>query len=388
VRAREAGMAAGVLNNEQLIDVLFDPNTPAWIPNPASDKLPDVDGSAIDLPIGNRYWIMRGSCRPNPQRDLRQLLDDNKFKGPFTLEPNTLFKTGQVYWIELQCEKLQLPKGVHGRSTAKSTIGRLDAMVRLLSDREGEFDKVSPESGGQVYLEVVPISFDLLLSPGVALSQLRLLRGDERLCSVPVEALFLENEPVLLTRGGVAYTFEAFADDYLAVPLSLDLSPDPVLKISGFQAIQATGRPAINPSLKGGYDPTEYWRPVQADKGTVLIKRDEFYIFRSVERFRIPDNMAVDCRAYSEGLGDIRIHYAGFAHPMFGKKNPDGSVNKHGAPLIFEVRGFTMDSVLRDGATLAKVYFRRMSKLATKSDGAYSDQELKLSKVFKDWQPK
>lgn len=376
-------MSAGVLNNEQIPQILFNDNAPAWEPNTASR--PDIDGSAIDLPLGTRYWIMKGSCRPTPQRSLLQIRSELTDSGPHPLNSETILKKNHVYWVELQCERIALPSNIYGRSTAKSTVGRLDAMVRLVSDREDEFDKVSPQRGSLVLIEIVPISFDLIVSPGLCLSQLRLLRGDERLCSVPVESLLLEDEPVLLTKDGTQHSFPTFADDPYAVPLSLDLSPDPKLNICGFQASPRSRDVAINPGLPGHYDPKDFWTPVEVINNTVHIRNNEFYIFRSRERFRIPDHLAVDCRAYSEGLGDIRIHYAGFAHPLFGRKNPDGSDNKKGAPLIFEVRGFSMDSMLRDGATLAKVYFRRMSQAATKSDGAYSDQELKLSKVFREW---
>jgi deoxycytidine triphosphate deaminase len=92
--------------------------------------------------------------------------------------------------------------------------------------------------------------------------------------------------------------------------------------------------------------------------------------------------LAVDAQAYSESLGDIRIHYAGFAHPHFGHERPKGT------PLIFEVRGHNMDTILRDGDALAKVYFRRMSKNAKRGKkDQYDAQELKLSGCFKDWQP-
>lgn len=378
-------MSAGVLNNVQLGEVLFNPKSDCWVPRPEVPLTPD--GSAIDLPLGTRFWKMRGSCRPNPEVALVQLRESLKESGPHPLEKDTVFEVGKVYWVELACEKLALPEEIHGRCTAKSTVGRLDAMVRVLSDREDEFDKISPQRGHNIILEVVPISFGLQLSPGTSLSQLRLLKGDEGLCTMPARALFLESDHVLLTKECNPYRFEPFADDPLAVPLSLDLSNDIDCKCCGFEAVSPSPAIAIDPSKADQYDPAGYWAPVHTKNGFVKIAKDRFYIFRSRERFRIPPHLCVDCRAFSEGLGDIRIHYAGFAHPFFGKLMEDcKSENLRGAPLIFEVRGFSMDSMLRDGAKLAKVYFRRMSTPSTNpKDAAYSNQELKLSKVFKKW---
>jgi deoxycytidine triphosphate deaminase len=202
---------------------------------------------------------------------------------------------------------------------------------------------------------------------------------------VAIDSLNLEDDPVLIEKNGDRSDLSEFTDDAYAVPLSLDLSEDPILKFAGFQACVSSESTPINPAKTSFYEPKDFWTPVKPDSGNVEIKKEQFYIFRSRERFRIPGHMAVDCRAYSEGLGDIRIHYAGFAHPLFGKLFKDGTDNPKGAPLIFEVRGFSMNTILRDGSILAKVYFRRMSRAAIKTDGAYSNQELRLSKVFKDW---
>jgi hypothetical protein len=85
-------------------------------------------------------------------------------------------------------------------------------------------------------------------------------------------------------------------------------------------------------------------------------------------------------QAYSESLGDIRIHYAGFAHPFFGFGRDNGT------PLIFEVRGHSMDTILSGEDVLAKVYFRRMSVPAKEDKKpTYNEQELQLSACFKEW---
>ena len=85
-----------------------------------------------------------------------------------------------------------------------------------------------------------------------------------------------------------------------------------------------------------------------------------------------------------ESLGEMRIHYAGFVHPHFGLNRSDG---KEGAPLIFEVRGHNVDVLLTDAEILARLYIYRMSEHAPALAGAtsYSNQELTLSRAFKNW---
>ena len=46
------------------------------------------------------------------------------------------------------------------------------------------------------------------------------------------------------------------------------------------------------------------------------------------------------------------------------------------------MRGHSVDAFLRDNELMAKIYFYRTSKEEEKTSGAYSDQELMLSKYF------
>lgn len=197
--------------------------------------------------------------------------------------------------------------------------------MRLLADHHPEFDKVNSGGKTHLYAEVAPITFSVKVRPGIALSQMRFMRGTEELCTVTPPALLYEETPVLVLKDGTKVGLKSAQGDSNAVLLSLDLSDDPGLGFVGFMAKQDTDL-AIDPTVRepkdGGedhrLDPKDFWEPVRGDQGVVKIERDRFYIFRSTERFRIPPHLAVECQAYSESLGDIRIHYAGFAHPFFG----------------------------------------------------------------------
>ena len=140
------------------------------------------------------------------------------------------------------------------------------------------------------------------------------------------------------------------------------------------------------------YDPLKYWEPVDVQtKGSekyIEIEPESFYILRSKERFNLPPNVAVYCRAVTEELGEIRIHYAGFVHPTFGSSNKDEYGNPKGTPLTFEVRGHNVKAILRDGETLAHLHYYWMSRGCTEEEDDSKDdgkQELQLSKVFKEW---
>src|SRR5213078_579320 len=109
----------------------------------------------------------------------------------------------------------------------------------------------------------------------------------------------------------------------------------------------------------------------------INIEKESFYILRSKELMALPAGIAVYCRATDETIGEMRIHYAGFVHPHFGRDRSDGQT---GTPLIFEVRGHDVRVLLKDGEKLARLTFYRMAEYSDSTGpGDYSDQVLKLS---------
>ena len=73
-------------------------------------------------------------------------------------------------------------------------------------------------------------------------------------------------------------------------------------------------------------------------------------------------------------------------HPNFGREHAE-----IGTPLIFEVRGHNVHVSLRDGETMARLIFYRMSADAEPSgdpESPYEGQNLQLSKFFGEWPEK
>ncbi|GAI02478.1 unnamed protein product [marine sediment metagenome] len=89
------------------------------------------------------------------------------------------------------------------------------------------------------------------------------------------------------------------------------------------------------------------------------IEKERFYIIRSKERLSVPEGIAVYAKAMDETIGEMRVHYAGFAHPFFGKNR---LTSPAGTPLMFEVREHSFPISLRDDEKLARLEFFRMSK--------------------------
>jgi dCTP deaminase len=139
-------------------------------------------------------------------------------------------------------------------------------------------------------------------------------------------------------------------------------------------------------------DPCKYWRLKESKGRRLRIEKEQFYLLKSKEKIAVPPGIAIYCRASDETIGEMRIHYAGFVHPLFGLRREKG----RGTPLIFEVRGHQVDVTLADGEKMANLRFFRMSqdcvdagisgnKKAKVPPSPYENQTLKLSDLFEDW---
>jgi dCTP deaminase len=107
----------------------------------ASPFAPDqVQPASLDLRLGATAWRVRASFLPGPGRKVAERLADVAMH-KLDLSDGAVLERGCVYIIEVQ-ERLALPPGVAGRANPKSSTGRVDVFVRLLTDG-GAFDDVA-----------------------------------------------------------------------------------------------------------------------------------------------------------------------------------------------------------------------------------------------------
>ena len=345
--------------------------------------------SAIDLPLGDQYWEMEGSCRTGNEYRVHDLIQrySTHPQTPKSLGNDLVrLKKQHVYLFKADCELDLREMRIQGKATGRSSIGRLDVLVRLLVNESDAFDRVEENKEHKLYVEVTPISFDLEVKKGTVLSQLRLFKGREDDIALTREELFHEEDshyPVLDENGQLCKEPCLRQPRDIWFPFRLNLDSDPVVGCSAFAAKKSDSLPPIAPDSKNNYNPKEYWDPISSNDGTIKLEPDRLYILRSKERLRIPGHLALECKSYTTQMGEWRIEYAGFAHPYFGYLRDDHK----GTPIIFEVRGHNVPTILTDGIPLSNVCFLRMSQPAERPSSlpTYEEQELALSKCFKAW---
>lgn len=369
----------GVLSESQIKDLIN-----AGCITGVQDLLDSIGSSSIDLRLTNEaYEMPEGSVKPSGSGYLHNI---KKERLANKLEPNQngefRLDKKKVYLFKL-AERLERLKNVSifGQATAKSTIGRVDVLARLIVDGMDCYESFNPngflEGSGDMFIEIIPITFNVKVKSGLSLSQLRLCYGDFKNSVINGQDLY----DTILQR-----------DDGSKVngSLSVDLT-NTTIDNSNETGCAFCGKKDIETFIKlwtdGEHDklnPKDFWDLMKSDNtGRIIIREELFYIIRSKEKISLPPGVAVYCRASDETIGEMRIHYAGFVHPYFGI-DIDKKIKKP-TPLIFEVRGHNVNVNLKDGEKMATLTFYRMSKDSKKEDDSYTGQGLKLSKIFNEW---
>ncbi len=357
-------MQNGVLADHQIRDMIASGAISAAAPIAAGQIQP----ASLDLRLGTVAYRVRASFLAGRTRTVTQRLADFQMH-TIDLTGGAVLEKGCVYVVPLM-ESLSLPIGMTGAASAKSSIGRLDLLTRIITDHGVEFDRVPAGYNGPLYVEICPRSFSVVAQPGQMLNQIifrmgKTLMSDEDLRALHGQTPIVSGDPVI--SDGLGF--------------SVDLRPDSG-NLVGYRAKPHTG--VIDLAKLDHYDPTEFWEPVHTDTGWIILDPGAFYILVSRESIVIPPMQAAEMAPYLAMVGEFRVHYAGFFDPGFGYAAAGGA----GSRGVLEVRCHEAPFVLEHGQVVGRLVYEHMSALpealygqAIKSN--YQGQGLKLSKHFK-----
>jgi dCTP deaminase len=333
-------------------------NRPGILPSQAIDTLiaggaitsatpfddDQVQPASLDLRLAGRAWRVRASFLPGRHTVRERIADVAMFE--LDLTKGAVLERGCVYIAELQ-ERLQLPLGVSARANPKSSTGRVDVFVRLLTDCGNAFDDVDDGYSGPIYMEIAPQTFSVLVRSGTRLNQLRLKTGTP-------ERLRVESVGVDLTG-----------------------------EIAGFRGRRHAG--VVDLDFEDGHDPRDFWEPLIPRNGQLLLDPGEFYILASKQPVEIPVLEAAEMTPIDPSVGEFRVHYAGFFDPGFGTDEAHGK----GSKGVLEVRSHETPFILEDGQTVARLVYEPLTERPARLYGDlgshYQRQGLKLSKHFRIW---
>ena len=340
-----------------------------WTIEPSS-----VQPASLDLRLGERAYRLQSSFLPG-KKTVEERLGELVLGELDLRDEGAILEPRCPYLIPLK-ERLRLPEDVHGRANPKSSTGRVDVFTRVITDRGSTFDDIPAGYSGDLYLEVVPLSFTVRVIEDLSLNQLRLVRGAAGLDTEDLR--HLHGETPVLFRGGAAIPGEELPVRQGGLFLSLRLGGDrdPV-------GHRAKRHSQLVDMSRLDHDPARFWEEVDREQGGIVLEPGDFYLLMSAEAVSVPPGFAAEMAAYDPTSGELRSHYAGFFDPGFGYSED----HNRGSTAALEVRAHDVPFLIEEGQPVCKLIFERMAEEPKQLYGggigsSYQNQSTTLGKHF------
>ncbi len=336
-----------------------------------------IQPASFDFRLGKVGYRMRSAALPHNESVADLINKYKKYDFELDTERSHYLEAGDnhrrmTYIIPL-LEHLALPGDTWAEFTAKSSTGRCDVFARVLGDRVGNYDLLPAGYHGPLYLEVTPLSHDVLVRTGLSLVQGR-FKSKETHRVTGRELQDMQMQRALLYSGG-GEPLDVNQLDIVENELyfHIDLSREVV----GFVAKDSTL--PINLSGKEEHEPYDFWEPIRKPKSGMLeLLPGKFYLLATKERVRIPAECCGQIQAYRVTSGEMRPHYAGFFDNGFG--------GEQGTNGVLEVRAREVTMRVVDGQRICAMHFERTFEIPNRLYGAgsnYTGTGPSLSKHFR-----
>ncbi len=336
-------MKSGILARQAILNLI----DAGQIQSGSAPDSVQIQPASLDLRLGHVAYRLRASFLPGESRTVVDCLPGIQMH-EVDMRGGAVLETGCVYLVPLQ-ESLNLPKTLAAAANPKSSTGRLDVFTRVICDGADAFDTIPHGYKGPLYVEIAPRTFSILVSPGDRLVQARFRAGAHQTTDTQTVSIDLKGS-----------------------------GPDAVI---GYRARRHSG--LVTVSEVAAHPAKDYWEPLRAPDGMLILDPGEFYILASKEAVEIPVDKAAEMAPIATEIGEFRAHYAGFFDPGFGVSEVGGT----GSRAVLEVRGRDVPFILRHGQPVAKLVFEPMQDVPDAVYGQngshYQAQGLRLSKHFK-----
>ncbi len=266
------------------------------------------------------------------------------------LQQDPVLRRGVSYLIPLQ-ERLSFTEPVFLSASPKSSIGRVFAHVRALTDYAPTLDEahISPDQRRslQSWLLVQPLRFDVMVAPGLSLHQLRIFSGHGARLNAQELQQELQHRPLLYVRsdqGALVPALNEIREAGLA--LHLDLLGK---NTCGIVALRA--RPNTTPidlTQHGKHNPEDFFEPLKATHGSLTVQPGCYYLLASREVFSVPTDRNVELGVHANASIRGPRHFAGFVDNGFQ------------GDLVLELRSDEPTAfTLHDGAPIGELHVFR-----------------------------
>ncbi len=384
ITSLRVGDYTGILPSQKIKEMLGKGEISAMLMSIEQDQ---IQPASIDLRLGHFAYPVDTSFLPGQGMrvlDKMRQLDDRFADFKIDLRQGAVLEKGRVYVVPLM-EAINLRSDVAAFANPKSSTGRLDILTRLIADEATSFDQVPEGYKGELFIEIAPRSFSVVVKTGTRLNQLRFrrTRGEA------AKAITASEWKKLLDEGQIVDSREhektPKSNKTGVLPFTVDLQGSgKVDNIIGYRAKKHAKRIDLE---RRDYDPLDFWEPIRFHKtSSLILDPDEFYILMTKEAIAVPPEYAAEMLPYDTRAGEFRVHYAGFFDPGFGW---DITLNRAGCSRgVLEVRSHEVPFLLEHGQTVGWLRYERMAARPDLLYGQdissnYQGQRLRLAKQFK-----
>jgi dCTP deaminase len=335
-----------------------------------------IQPASLDLRLGDIAHRVQASFLPGPGGKVEAKVKELRM-ARVDLTGAAVFEKGCVYIVPL-LEELDLPRDISGKANPKSTTGRLDVFIRLITDDGVEFERVPPGYKGRLYAEIVSRTFTVAVRAGMRLNQLRFVRGNPVSSDNRIRRLDEEQQLIYMDEESPT---KASVDRGLRITVNLEGASSE--EVIAYKARRHA--PAIELDRINYYSPEEFWEVRRyGDNQRLILEPGDFYILASKERVRVPPEFAAEMVPFDPSVGEFRIHYAGFFDPGFGY----GASDIKGTRAVLEVRAHEVPFLIEHEQFVGRLTYMPLLSKPEKIYGlqigsSYQQQALTLSKQFR-----
>ncbi len=332
-----------------------------------------VQPASLDLTLAVEAYRMPGSVLALPGERVRDLIDALALE-PLDLSKAALLGRNQVFLVRLR-EALRLPERMAAYTNSKSSTGRIDLATRVLVDGSPRYDRIPEAFAGELWCELIPRSFDVIVRAGDSLNQAIFFTEREVLGHKSLSSLHA-SRPLLFDEEGPVPGERCIHDGRLVMGADLQAP------IVGYVA-KRSHKP-LDLARIGRHAAEDFFAPLaQPRSGYLFLERDRFYILATRERVAVPADLACEMVPYDPASGEFRAHYAGFFDPGWGVTE-QGMV---GCKAVLEVRPHEDDLILRHRQPICAMAYERLQGATEELYGhrghSYAQQDgPRLSKYF------
>ena len=333
----------------------------------------NIQPASFDLTLGDVAYGMRSAALPYNQSVEEFIARWKRYDFSLKKNQTNVLERGVCYIIPLK-EEMRLPPDFRAIFSPKSSTGRCDVFVRVLTDNFPHYDRTPYGYHGKLYLEVVPLSFNIKVSAGLALTQARIKRKEERTYAPHEISTLHARCGLLYDKDGQPISNDLLRVEGNSVFFSIDLDRE----IVGFEA-RPTPTEELDLTLSGKHRPSDFWTPIGKPRnGEFALTPGTFYLLATKERSKIPMECCGEMMPYDVSSGEVRPHYAGFFDPGFG--------GDQGTTGVLEVRCRDVPFRLVHGQPICRMVFEPMDELPSVGySGHYAkDSRPSLSKHFEN----